>query len=193
MKLQPSTAQGLVGNVRRLSLAGQWPLVLAGWMAMAAPVDAAEPPAAPPTAQAALETLLNSPVGLPSGAVAGTPAGRPALAAAVAVEPAGAGRVTVTVNRGQGLDQILRQHLAASPLRVEVLRELARQLNPHAFAPGAGHRLLAGARLQLPSAEDQVQHAFGRVIAPRETPAASDAPVGGGAAAAARKGWVRYP
>jgi Tfp pilus assembly protein FimV len=106
---------------------------------------------------------------------------------------AGTGRLMVTVSRGQGLDQILRQHLGASPLRVEVLRELTRQLNPQAFAPGAGHRLLAGARLQLPSADDQVQHAFGRVIAARESASAGDGPVGGGAAAAARKGWVRYP
>jgi Tfp pilus assembly protein FimV len=103
----------------------------------------------------------------------------------------------VNVARGQSLDALLRQHLAASPLRVEVLRELTRQLNPQAFASGPGFRLQAGARLQLPTPQDQAQHAFGKVLAPSDS--AQDRGVhersgsGGGSVEAARKGWVRYP
>jgi Tfp pilus assembly protein FimV len=134
-----------------------------------------------------LETLLQS------------SAGRAADAhGAGALHAQGGGRQTVAVERGQSLDALLRKHLAASPLKVEVLRDLVRQLNPQAFAPGGGHRLLAGARLQLPSAEDQMRHAFGKAgasmaSAREETLESAAGPWGNGAAAAARRGWVRYP
>ena len=188
-------------------------LVLLGvWLGSSGPAHAAESATAPPTppnVQAALQTLLAPQVGradpalrevpMPAGAAALASSGGSAPGtAANSAAAAGSGRVVVNVVRGQSLDALLRQHLAASPLRVEVLRELVRQLNPQAFAPGAGYRLQSGARLQLPSPLDQAQHAFGKVLA---MPDASlrrrgddpSGPESGGAAAAARKGWVRYP
>lgn len=143
-----------------------------------------------PSPQAALETLLQSSVGRGPDAQPSGGAGAVALQAG--------GRQTVAVERGQSLDALLRKHLATSPLRVEVLRELVRQLNPQAFAPGGGHRLLAGARLQLPTMEDQMRHAFGKsgaaMASAREEAVDSGAgPWGNGAAAAARRGWVRFP
>jgi Tfp pilus assembly protein FimV len=118
-----------------------------------------------------------------------------AVAAAGAAAAGAHGRVVVNVARGQSLDALLKQHLAASPLRVEVLRELVRQLNPQAFAPGNGLRLLAGARLQLPSLQDQAQHAFGKVLTASTATSQADAADRGGpsATAGARMGWVRYP
>ncbi len=159
---------------------------------------------APPTARAALETLLQSPVGRPvapsAAGGAGTHQAAPGAAGApTAVSPAGATgpRMSISVERGQALDTLIRRHLSDSPLRLDLLRELIKQLNPTAFAPGSGHRLLAGARLQLPNHDDQMRYAFSDRLASwaasmREDKA--DTAAGGfGPAAAARKGWVRYP
>jgi Tfp pilus assembly protein FimV len=143
-----------------------------------------------PSPQAALETLLQS--------SAGRAADSAPTSASVGLPVQASGRQAVAVERGQSLDALLRKHLAASPLKVEVLRDLVRQLNPQAFAPGGGHRLLAGARLQLPTAEDQMRHAFGKsgaamALAREEAVESAAGPWGNGAAAAARRGWVRYP
>lgn len=157
-----------------------------------------------PQVQAALQTLLaGGEAGAPqAGAM---PAGGSAPRAAgtnesVLSPDASAGRATVVVQRGQSLDALIRLHLAASPLRVELLRDAVRQLNPAAFAPGPGYRLLAGARLQMPSREEQLRLAFGPTArlggSPGEDGGANAAghqgPMGG-PAAAARRGWVRYP
>lgn len=152
-----------------------------------------------PSAQAALETLLQSSAG--RAGEAGASGGRPVAAAALPTGGAsasnGAGRAVVAVERGQGLDHLIRRHLAASPLRIELLRDLIRQLNPSAFAPGGGHRLLAGARLQLPTLDDQMRHAFGDRAAEAATATREEAlptsPGGYGHTPGARKGWVRYP
>lgn len=160
--------------------------------AWAAEPPAASPPAASPTAQAALQTLLTSQVGRADPSTKEVVVG--AAAGSTLAAPAGAGgRAVVPVARGQSLDNLLRHHMASSPLRIEVQRELVRQLNPQAFAPGNGYRLLAGARLQMPTVQDQAQHAFGKVISAADVHAERHAEERGGATAAARKGWVRYP
>ncbi len=155
---------------------------------------AAEPQPVPtkPDAQTALKTLLESQVGRADPGLREV-----SVASGTAPALGSGGRTVVNVARGQSLDALLRQHLAASPLRVEVLRELTRQLNPQAFASGPGFRLQAGARLQLPTPQDQAQHAFGKVLATSDS--VQDRGVhersgtGGGSVEAARKGWVRYP
>ena len=146
-------------------------------------------------AQAALQTLLSSPVGRSDPSLREVAVAGAAAAPAQASPGAAPGRVVVTVARGQSLDTLLRQHLASSPLKVEVLRELVRQTNPQAFAPGTGFRLVAGARLQLPSAQEQAQHAFGKVLSASMAPgqAESEERSGASATAGARRGWVRYP
>ena len=162
----------------------------------AAPAPAPAPGAGSPSAQAALQTLLNSQVGRADPSLREVPVATGAAVAAAGAASVGVqGRVVVNVARGQSLDPLLKQHLASSPLRVEVLRELVRQLNPQAFAPGNGYRLIAGARLQLPSTQDQAQHAFGKVLAASMATAPADAEDRGGPSgtAGARKGWVRYP
>ena len=152
-----------------------------------APDDASiRPAAAPKTAEPAA----------PKGASIGGPS--PAGGAAA---PNGRQGVTETpvrkvveAQRGQSLDALIRQHSAQSPLRIEVLREVYRGLNPEAFAAGAGHRLLAGARVQVPTVEDQIRHAFGPDVGvSRRSSTESVTAAAHGAADMARRGWVRYP
>ena len=164
---------------------------LAGWLLLGMTNAIAAAPAGDnavrPSPQAALETLL------------GSSTGRAAEVQAPGAAPVSStGRSSVAVERGQSLDALIRKHLGSSPLKVEVLRDLVHQMNPQAFAPGGGHRLVAGARVQLPSVEDQLRHAFGKsgaaMASAREELAESAAgPWGNGAAAAARRGWVRFP
>ena len=190
--------------------AGAWgfaALAAAAWtggQAWASPPTAAAAPEAAPAAaaavpisnaQAALQTLLSSSVGRADPSLREVAVAGAAAAPAQASPSAAPGRVVVTVARGQSLDTLLRQHLASSPLKVEVLRELVRQTNPQAFAAGTGFRLVAGARLQLPSAQEQAQHAFGKVLSASMAPGQAESEERGGASATAgaRRGWVRYP
>lgn len=152
-------------------------------------------PSASAAAQAALQTLLNSQVGRADPALREVPVSSSPAPSSTGSPASAQERMVVTVARGQSLDTLLRQHLASSPLRVEVMRELVRQANPQAFVPGAGFRLVAGARLQLPSTQDQAQHAFGKVMgAPMAAPQAEAEERGAASATTgARRGWVRYP
>lgn len=171
-------------------------LVVSGSVVGGVALAAEAEPVSRPSPQAALETLLQSSAGQTPSAAAGS--GAAATSPASPSAATASGRPQVAVQRGQSLDALIRQHLASSPLRVEVLRDLIHQLNPQAFAPGGGHRLLAGARLQLPTLDDQARHAFGktapRSLASREDVGETTAGAwGNGAAAAARRGWVRFP
>ena len=152
-------------------------------------------PSASAAAQAALQTLLNSQVGRADPALREVPVSSSPAPSSTSSPTLAQERMVVTVARGQSLDTLLRQHLASSPLRVEVLRELVRQANPQAFVPGAGFRLVAGARLQLPSTQDQAQHAFGKVVGASMAAPQAEAEERGAASATtgARRGWVRYP
>lgn len=163
-------------------------------------VQAAEPS---PQVRAALEVLAGGAPqaaasgskatvnpGSPSGVAAGGAAALSALTPRT-LDAAGMMRPVVDVSRGQTLDAVVRTHFAASPLKPEVIREAVVKLNPQAFAAGRGQRLQAGARLQLPTVDDLMRHAFGAAV-----PAASvaqHAQADGGTAVGARRGWVRYP
>ena len=210
--LIPGGGTGLRVGVGGLCAAGCLMMALA----LAPAVTVAAQPS--PQVQAALQTLLGTgaaaagsgtagsgaaatgggAAGGLAAAAAGASGATPATPAAGGLAHAAAGgegtRAAVVVQRGQTLDGLIRLHLPTSPLRVELLRDAIRQLNPTAFAPGAGYRLVAGARLQLPSREDQLRLAFGPSA--RLTAANDEAAAAGGAAvsaAAARRGWVRYP
>ena len=152
-------------------------------------------PSASAAAQAALQTLLNSQVGRADPALREVPVSSSPAPSSTGSPASAQERMVVTVARGQSLDTLLRQHMSSSPLRVEVLRELVRQANPQAFTPGAGFRLIAGARLQLPSTQDQAQHAFGKVMGASMAAPQAEAEERGAASATtgARRGWVRYP
>lgn len=168
-------------------------------IALGTAAQAAEPS---PQVKAALEVLAggspqaaagpnpNAHSGAPGGAA---PGGAAALAALTprSLDAAGMMRPVVDVARGQTLEAVVRAHFAASPLKPEVIREAVVKLNPQAFAAGRGQRLLAGARLQLPTVDDLMRHAFGAAVpAPA---AAQQAQADAGGAVGARRGWVRYP
>lgn len=177
-----------------------WPLAaMAGLLVAAQAASAASPsdgiregtvPSA--RAQAALQTLLAT----------GSAQATPAASVPITVEkiasggPAAApgGRRVVSLPKGQSLDTFIRQQLPDSPLKIEVLRDAIRRLNPQAFNPGT-YRLLPGSQLVVPTREDLIGHAFGPHPVHQSLAEAQDAAAAAAQAqaASARRGWVRYP
>lgn len=147
--------------------------------------------AAEPSAQvrAALDVLAGSATSSGQGGMAGSAAAQDAL---------GLARTSVEVARGQTLDALVRAHFGKSPLKPEVVREAMIKLNPQALGPDGRKRLTAGTRLQLPTRDDLVRHAFGGAqaqnLAAADQAALADSHAAShSAAAGARRGWVRYP
>jgi Tfp pilus assembly protein FimV len=58
---------------------------------------------------------------------------------------------TVTVQRGETLDRLIRRTLPDVPLHPDFLRKAFVSLNPQVFPSGSPNRMLAGARMQVPS------------------------------------------
>ncbi len=142
-------------------------------------------PALSPAAMEALERLVGRPV-------AGTAAG-----------PSRSGtRDTVTVQRGETLDAVMRRTMKDTPFRDEALRKAFVTLNPNAFAQGSPHRLQAGASLRVPTLDDVLASAnlnlvSARAPAPSVTPPPEEAhraaAPGPDPRVMERKHWVRYP
>ena len=102
---------------------------------------------------------------------------------------------TVTVQRGETLDRVIRRALPDVPLHPDFLRKAFVSLNPQVFPSGSPHQMRSGVPLQVPSmpalrqmvlsqhpgaaplfqgAEEQAQH--------KAAPEPSD-----------QRRWVRYP
>lgn len=91
------------------------------------------------------------------------------------------------VKPGDTLDKVVRNALADSPLRADVLKEEIVKMNPHAFTKGSKSTLMAGATLHLPRNED---------LLGKHLKAAQDAVGTAGRESATsneRRNWVRYP
>jgi Tfp pilus assembly protein FimV len=58
---------------------------------------------------------------------------------------------TVTVQRGETLDRLIRRTLPDVPLHPDFLRKAFVQLNPQVFPSGSPNRMQSGATLQVPS------------------------------------------
>jgi hypothetical protein len=58
---------------------------------------------------------------------------------------------TVTVQRGETLDRLIRRTLPDVPLHPDFLRKAFVSLNPQVFPSGSPNRMLAGASVQVPS------------------------------------------
>lgn len=97
-----------------------------------------------------------------SGGLPPTPAhsaGAPALAGASAMPSAPAALSsasamvgsTVTVQRGETLDRVIRRALPDVPLHPDFLRKAFVSLNPQVFPTGSPNQMRAGASLQVPS------------------------------------------
>jgi Tfp pilus assembly protein FimV len=109
-----------------------------------------------------------------------------------AAEPAGK---SYTVQAGDTIDKVIRQHLAESPLKIEVLRQALMQQNPQAFTQSTPRVLIAGAVLRMPSNEDLLRTQLG---ASGKASAPSGSTWAGGYSTRdmnmnERKNWVRFP
>jgi Tfp pilus assembly protein FimV len=58
---------------------------------------------------------------------------------------------TVTVQRGETLDRLIRRTLPDVPLHPDFLRKAFVTLNPQAFPSGSPHQMRAGVQLKVPS------------------------------------------
>ncbi len=58
---------------------------------------------------------------------------------------------TVTVQRGETLDRLIRRTLPNMPLHPDFLRKAFVSLNPQVFPTGSPNQMRAGANLQVPS------------------------------------------
>lgn len=109
----------------------------------------------------------------------------------------GADRTVVNVQSGQTLAMVIRQHFRDSPFNERFVGQVLVEMNPGAFVRGNPHRLVAGARLVLPSMQEL---AGSMAVAPTRPEAigmrapAAPAPIEPvPAAAEARQRWIRYP
>ena len=87
---------------------------------------------------------------------------------------------TYSVRTGDTLDQVIRQTMGTSPLKVELLRQAFIDQNPKAFTKTSPRYLMSGAVLTVPNHEDLMrQHLNGN----KPTNGLIDE----------RRNWVRYP
>ena len=105
----------------------------------------------------------------------------------------------VTVQRGENLDALLRRTLAHLPFKEVFLRQVLIELNPHAFQNGSPHRMVAGARLVVPSVPELMRRLEQQLgMPPRQPPqvVVEEVLVPHGqpvSASGDRNRWVRFP
>ena len=78
-----------------------------------------------------------------------TPASPSAITSAPAALAMAGG--TVTVQRGETLDRVIRRALPDVPLHPDFLRKAFVNLNPQAFPSGSPHQVRSGVQLKVPS------------------------------------------
>lgn len=87
---------------------------------------------------------------------------------------------TYNVRTGDTLDQVIRQTMGTSPLKVELLRQAFMDQNPKAFTRTSPRYLMAGAVLTVPNHDDLLRlHLNGN----KPSNGLIDE----------RRNWVRYP
>ena len=104
------------------------------WLALSA-ASGASPALAADQSASALKVLLGPAAPVPVQAVSGQ---------ALQVQ-------TVTVQRGETLDRVIRRALPHLPLHADFLRQAFVSLNPQVFPSGSAHLLRTGSTLQVPS------------------------------------------
>jgi Tfp pilus assembly protein FimV len=102
---------------------------------------------------------------------------------------------SVTVQRGETLDRVIRRSLPGVPLHPDFLRQAFVKHNPQAFPSGRPHLVRAGAVLQVPSMADlralmlaQHPQTAGLLQMPEMTEHGPN-----GHAASDKRRWVRFP
>jgi Tfp pilus assembly protein FimV len=118
-----------------------------------------------------------------------------AMPVAATGSPLAEGLRSVTVQRGETLDRVIRRSLPDLPLHPDFLRQAFVKLNPHAFPSGRPHLMRAGAVLQVPGMADlralmlaQHPQAAGLLQTPDMTEHGPN-----GHAASDKRRWVRFP
>jgi Tfp pilus assembly protein FimV len=167
------------------------PLWTVMWLALAAASGASPALAADhaATSASALKVLLGPAAPVPVQAMAG----RAGVSASLD-KPGQASQVqTITVQRGETLDRVIRRALPHLPLHADFLRHAFVSVNPQAFPSGSGHLLRTGSTLQVPSMatlrqmmvqQNPAAAAFFEVEAVDTTAAQSTDE---------KRGWVRFP
>jgi len=109
-------------------------------------------------------------------------------------------RETMTVQRSETLDQLVRRHWAGWPLKDEVLRRAIADLNPRAIPNAANNLLKRGSTLVLPNTDDLrrtvLQHypAAGELVRIRVEQETEEGPARAGTSNGPEKRrWVRFP
>ncbi len=87
---------------------------------------------------------------------------------------------TYNVRTGETLDQVIRQTMGTSPLRIELLRQAFLDQNPKAFTKTTPRYLMAGAVLTVPNHDELWRQ---HLNAAKPATGVIDE----------RKFWVRYP
>jgi len=130
-----------------------------------------------------------------------TQAGQEASAPAVSPK----GHETLTLQRSETLDTLVRRQYAGWPIKDEVLRRALADLNPKVIPNAANNLLKRGSTIVLPNTEDLrrtlLQHypAMGELVRVKVeqevVEGVSHAPQGGAAlhGSAEKRRWVRFP
>lgn len=89
--------------------------------------------------------------GTPAPASASVVPSAPAALSSASPSPSGMVGSTVTVQRGETLDRLIRRALPDVPLHPDFLRKAFVSLNPQVFPSGSPNQMRSGAVLQVPS------------------------------------------
>lgn len=120
---------------------------------------------------------------------AGTPAPAPAPAqtATHASDTAG----SYTPKPKETLDQVIQKTMAASPLKIELLRQAFIKHNPQAFMPGSQSKFKKGALLKIPDHDQLLLETMQVHEKNADLQAAQTGHTSG--SREERRQWVRYP
>ncbi len=104
---------------------------------------------------------------------------------------------TYTPKAGENLDRVIKQTMADSPLRIELLRKAFVDLNGHAFVAGNASKMRANVTLQVPDSKLMMLAALGpQVQANLVPPTIDDTKSRSGSTSGVtdeRRDWIRFP
>ena len=113
---------------------------------------------------------------------------------------AASGRESLTLQRSETMDALIRRHYAGSPFKDEVLRRALAELNPKTVPNAANNLLKRGSTLVMPNTEDlrkvlqQHYPAAAELVRVRVEVETEETPARAGSANGPdRRRWVRFP
>ena len=110
-------------------------------------------------------------------------------------QPGPAARSSITVQKGESIDAVIRRGLPGLPLKEDFLRQALAQANPSIFPKGQTYPVRPGTVLALPSHEElrhmlTAQYPNASALFPKSAP---EAPASETSAGPDKRRWVRYP